>query len=365
MDQLAQCPHFMDQDPEASRPAVLGKRMSRTHVLSPRTGLFSPHPTLCCVNQKFPLGPRIRTKKQSQELPSDAAAPGTGVLPKFTSGLSPPGWPPGKYTIGNVLQTEKQLIFLRPGAESMGRKAPFTRPVRAPLRTQRAETPRHRWRAATPATCAIYCAAAPVPGDIFVSKARVFSVAHRVSTAAKVSATSSASKARNPSTSLRQQSRARRGHREGDTGARGRQGPTPAAAGAPHAAATHPSPQDPLSLSRNPPALPRRVARCLGPRAQFLTEGRPRPRRPPQTLQPVPLPAPGRAPRTSHPWDGGPRTFQRRAAPTAGGETASRAPAAPAPPHRAPGPPAAESRGRCRSRSCGGLLRAAMAAACC
>lgn len=174
MDQLAQCPHFMDQDPEASRPAVLGKRMSRTRVLSPRTGLFSPHPTLCRVNQKLLLGPSIRTKKQSQELPIDAAAPGTGVLPKFTSGLSPPGWPPGKYTIGNVLQTEKQLIFLRPGAESMGKKAPFTRPVRAPLRTQRAEIPRHRWRAATPATCAIYRAAAPVPGDIFCFKSQSF-----------------------------------------------------------------------------------------------------------------------------------------------------------------------------------------------
>lgn len=97
---------------------------------------------------------------------------------------------------------------------------------------------------------------------ILLVKKLVFSVVQRVSIAAKVWATSSASKARNPSTSLRQQSSSQRGRREGDTaGPRRRARPHPLR-GPP----AHPSPLDDLSPSRNlPPWGPWGFARRLEP----------------------------------------------------------------------------------------------------
>lgn len=87
--------------------------------------------------------------------------------------------------------------------------------------------------AARPARDLCHTALLLLPLVILLLKSQ-YSVVQRVSIAAKVWATSSASKARNPSTSLQQQSSSRRGRRESDTAATRRQGPTPTAAGAPH-----------------------------------------------------------------------------------------------------------------------------------
>lgn len=101
---------------------------------------------------------------------------------------------------------------------------------------------------------------------------------------------------------------------------------------------------------------------CLGGSLAASARGRssslrsdPAPDGPPKPCSPSPSP-----PRAGRP---GPPTLGM-AGPEPSNAGLRRRPAGRPLPGR-PGPGGAESRGRCRSRSCGGLLRAAMAAACC
>lgn len=119
------------------------------------------------------------------------------MLPQIAGGLSPLGRLPGKSTNEQVLQIEQQLVTsLRRGTERMGRKIPSLglsgEGPGTDAEAGDAAPPVVRPRQRRPVT--YRAAAASVPDDIFVSKACVFSVAHRISTAAKVWATSSAAK---------------------------------------------------------------------------------------------------------------------------------------------------------------------------
>lgn len=190
-------------------------------------------------------------------------------------------------------------------------------------------------------------------------------------------ATSSAGKARNPSTSLQQQSSSRRGRRGGDAAATRQQGPTPTAAGAPY-----PTPPRKAGFLLPGACLPRR-GRSLAAWTQTALPAQDAV--PFSDATPVPDVCPHLAPGlrgqrvavsagsrergvgalgVSHTSERGART----PTPEGGGQRLPGSPPSPARPHcSAQGPPAAgaRSRSRSRSRARGGLRGAAMPAARC
>lgn len=189
-----------------------------------------------------------------------------------------------------------------------------------------------------------YCAAALVLGDIVVKKP-VFCCSASLDCCEGVWATSSASKARNSSTSLPLQSRAQRGHL-GVTAAAPRQGPT-----RPLPGPLAPTPQDRLSFQE--PAFPTSADRSLhGPKQLCPVPYSHATRVPDGCPNPARLWGCGASP--SPPWYGAPGApglpflgarashAKPRAAPTAG--EGERVPGCPRPPPGPTAPPAAHLR---------------------